>query len=331
MDSEVLSLCQAYKDYFPIGAAVNSQLIKTHENLILKHFNSITLDNDMKFIETQPKPGIYTTDVADNIIRFAIDNKMMIRGHTLVWHTQVPDWVFEDENGNPASRELLLKRMREHISYIVNRYKNKVYCWDVVNEAIDDNKDQFLRETKWISLIGEDYIDKAFQFAHEADSNAILFYNDYNEAYPDKRDKIYSMVKGMIERGVPIHGVGLQGHANIYEPSVYDIRESIEKFAELGLTLQITEMDVSVFRYDDHRKDISKPTTEMLKRQADLYEEMFKIFREYKEVISGVTLWGLADDHTWLDDFPVKNRKNWPLLFDEKHLPKLAFDAITHW
>lgn len=331
MSNEILSLCEAYKDYFPIGSAANCTQLKTHKELITKHFNSITPENELKFIETQPEEGRYILDPADSFVKFADENNMKLRGHTLVWHTQTPDWVFEDKYRKCASRELVLERMEAHIKNIVSRYKNKIYCWDVVNEALDDDNDIFLRPTKWLSLVGEDYIDKAFQFAHEADPNAQLFYNDYNEAFYPKRDKIYSLIKGMVERGVPIHGIGIQGHFNIYVPPVDDIRRSIEKLAELGLKIQITEMDISVFRHEDHRIDIKNPTSEMLKRQTELYEKTFNIFREYREVISGVTLWGIADDYTWLDGFPVEGRKNWPLLFDENHLPKMAFNALTYF
>lgn len=155
-----------------------------------------------------------------------------------------------------------------------------------------------------------------------------MFYNDYNESHPLKRDKIYKLVKSLLEQGVPIHGVGLQAHWNLYDPSLEDIRAAIEKYASLGLQLQLTELDVSMFRFDDRRMDLKAVPAELLELQADRYEAMFALLREYRDVISSVTFWGAADDYTWLDDFPVRGRKNWPFLFDEGHKPKPAFHRI---
>lgn len=327
MNSEFLSLCKVYKDYFPIGATVNDDQLKLHKELIKRQFNSITPENELKFVNTQAKEGIYTLDLPDRFVSFAEEHNMIVRGHTLIWHDQTPDWVFKDKQGRQASRDIVLERMKAHIKYIVSRYKNKIYCWDVVNEAIDDN--DFYRNTKWHSIIGDDYIDKAFQFAHEADPKALLFYNDYNDVINTKRDKMYQLVKGLIERGVPIHGIGLQGHYGLYFPEISEIKKSIERFADLGLKIQITEMDISVFRWEDNRTDLIKPTTDMLNEQAERYDKIFSVFREYRDVISGVTLWGIADDYTWLDNFPVAGRKDWPLLFDDNERPKQAFNAIT--
>lgn len=325
MNNEIKSLCNVYRDYFPIGAAVNKKLIKSHEGLLKKHFNSITAENDMKFIEIHPKENEFTFEKADLLLQFAKENNKKMRGHTLVWHNQTPDWVFSNEDGSTISKEDLLLRMKEHISKVVGHYRDDIYCWDVVNEAIDDKTSEFLRKTKWLEIIGEEYIEKAFLFAHEADPNAMLFYNDYNETNPEKRDKIIKLVKSLKAKDIPIHGIGLQGHWNIVTPTIDEIRESIERYAELGLKLQITEMDISVFEFDDHRADLSAPLEEMLEKQQKLYYDAFSLFREYKDVITGVTLWGVADDYTWLDNFPVIGRKNWPLLFDTHHNPKGSF------
>ena len=320
-------LCEAYKDYFPIGAAISCDQIKTHKEIIINHFNSITPENELKFGQIHPKEGEFIFNNADNLVQFSSENNLMIRGHTLVCNFP-PEWVFKDKDGRVASRELVLDRMESHINKVVGRYKEQIYCWDVVNEAIDDSDDVFLRENKWKASIGNEYVDKAFYFAHEANPNALLFYNDYNAIIEGKRNKIYELVKGMIDRGVPIHGIGLQGHFDIYFPTTLDIRKTIEKFADLGIKIQITEMDISVYRYQDRRVDLKKPTAKMLKKQTQLYEEIFAIYREYREVISGVTVWGITDDHTWRDYYPVEGRKDWPLLFNEDFTPKPAVKKI---
>ncbi|GIN56065.1 endo-1,4-beta-xylanase [Lederbergia ruris] len=329
--NEVLSLCERYREQFFIGAAVNQYTIDTQQELLKKHFNSITAENEMKFENLQPEEGKFTFAVADKLVSFAKENHKQVRGHTLVWHNQTPDWVFTNKNGSFADRKTVLERMNTHISEVVKRYKDDLYCWDVVNEVVTDEGPKLLRESKWLETIGEDFIDKAFEFAHQVDPDALLFYNDYNESDPTKRDKIYTLVKGLKERGVPIHGVGLQAHWNVSSPSYDDIRRAIEKYATLELQIQLTEMDVSVFEFGDKRKDLKKPTEEMLGAQAERYEEFFNIFREYSDVITGVTFWGAADDYTWLSDFPVKGRKNWPLLFDEQHQPKQSFWRIMEF
>lgn len=326
---KVPSLQKVYQNHFNIGAAVNIQTIEIQKSLLAKHFNSITAENEMKFESLQPEEGRFTFEKADKLAAFAKENGMKMRGHTLVWHNQTPLWVFQDEKGDYVSRDLLLHRMKEHITTVVQRYRGQVYCWDVVNEAVVDEGTELLRKSPWLDIIGEDFIEKAFQFAHEADPEALLFYNDYNECNPLKRGKIYKLVQSLIDKGVPIHGVGLQAHWNINNPGIDDIRSAIETYASLGLKLQFTEMDVSVFSFDDRRMDLVKPTSEMLDLQAERYQQFFQLFKEYKDEITAVTFWGAADDYTWLDDFPVKGRKNWPFLFDENHQPKEAFWKVV--
>ncbi|WP_336773003.1 endo-1,4-beta-xylanase [Paenibacillus sp. MMO-58] len=316
------SLAGAFRNDFLIGAAVNHRTIVSQSELLKQHYNSVTAENEMKFESLHPEEHLYTFDRADRIAGFARENGMKLRGHTLIWHNQTPDWVFEDGNGGMAGRELLLARMKSHIETIVKRYKDTVYCWDVVNEAVTDDGEESLRPSKWLHGIGDDYIEQAFRFAHEADPEALLFYNDYNECNPGKREKIYSLVKSLLDNGTPIHGIGLQAHWNLYDPSLDLIREAIERYASLGLKLQVTEMDVSVFAFDDRRTDLTAPTAEMMQLQEQRYKQFFDLFREYKEVLTSVTFWGAADDYTWLDHFPVRGRKNWPLLFDTEQRPK---------
>ena len=328
-NSETSFLKKVYHNYFDIGAAVNTQTIETQRTLIVEQFNSITAENDMKFESLQPEEGNFTFEKADKLAAFARVHDLKMRGHTLVWHNQTPAWVFQGKGRQGISRDLLLQRMKEHISTVVKRYKGTVYCWDVVNEAVADEGQEVLRQSSWRNIIGDDYIEIAFQMAYEADPEALLFYNDYNESHPEKREKIFKLVKTMVDKGVPVHGVGLQAHWNIYDPSIDQIRAAIERYASLGLKLQLTELDVSVFSFEDRRTDLTKPPSELLHTQAKRYEQIFQLLREYKEQITAVTFWGAADDYTWLDDFPVKGRKNWPFLFDENHKPKEAFwDAV---
>lgn len=329
--STIPALHSVYKEFFDIGAAVNLKTIETQKDVLTTHYNSLTAENDMKFERIHPSEGVYTFEAADKIADFAAANGMKLRGHTLVWHNQTPDWVFEGTDGAPVDRETLLARMKSHIETVVGRYKGIIYGWDVVNEVIEDKSDVWLRESKWLNLVGEDFIAKAFEFAHAADPKAVLFYNDYNECNPEKRDKIIRLVQSLQNKDVPIHGIGLQGHWNLNGPSLAEIREAIERYAALGLKLQVTELDISVFDYEDKRTDLTEPTAEMLERQAERYEQIFGLFREYKDVLTAVTFWGAADDYTWLDHFPVRGRKNWPFVFDAKHEPKASFWKIANW
>ncbi|WP_274652135.1 endo-1,4-beta-xylanase [Paenibacillus humicola] len=324
----VPKLHEAFKGHFKIGAAVNPRTLTAQRELLAHHFNSVTAENEMKFERLHPAEAQYTFEHADRLTAFAKDRGMGVRGHTLVWHNQTPDWVFENGDGGAASRQTLLARMKSHINTVVSRYKGSIYAWDVVNEAVSDKNGELLRPSKWRDIAGEDFIAKAFEYAHEADPEARLYYNDYNESVPEKREKIYALVKSLKEQGVPVHGIGLQAHWNLERPSVDDIREAIERYASLGMTLQITELDVSVFLHDDRRTDLTAPEEGMLERQAERYERIFRLFKEYAANIDSVTFWGAADDYTWLDNFPVRGRKNWPLLFDAEHNPKPSFWSV---
>ncbi|MGG1552743.1 endo-1,4-beta-xylanase [Paenibacillus ferrarius] len=325
MNKKVPALHEAFNGLFRIGAAVSTRTIRSEGDFIARHYNSITAENQMKFEEIHPEENRYTFEKADEIMAFASQNGIAVRGHTLVWHNQTSDWVFESPYGGLADRELLLRRMQEHIRTVAGRYKGQIYAWDVVNEAIEDKADLVMRRTKWLDILGEAYIRHAFEAAHDADPNALLFYNDYNETEPSKRDKIYNLVRSLKEKGVPIHGIGLQGHWNIHSPSLTEIRQAIELYASLDLQLHVTELDLSMFRFEDRRIDLIAPTEQMVELQHRRYEEIFGLFREYRDVITSVTFWGAADNYTWLDNFPVRGRKNWPFLFNEELQPKPAF------
>ncbi len=329
MKPDIPSLFKSYSSSFKIGAAVSPSVIRSESELITRHFNSITAENQMKFGMLHPEEDHYDFAAADEIAAFARRNGIGLRGHTLVWHNQTSDWVFTDPvTGGPASRELLLERLKSHMDTVVGRYKGLAYAWDVVNEAIEDKTDKVMRETKWLDLLGEDYLLQAFRMAHKADPDALLFYNDYNETNPVKRQKIHKLVQSLLEQGAPVHGIGLQAHWNLFSPSLDEIREAIELYSSLGVQLHITELDISVFRHDDKRTDMTGPTADMLELQAKRYEEIFRLFREYS-CITSVTFWGVTDKYSWLDDFPVRGRKNWPFLFDTKGEPKESYWRVS--
>ncbi|OWA37610.1 1,4-beta-xylanase [Saccharibacillus sp. O16] len=328
MENQTPSLYQAYDGMFKIGAAVSTRTIQREGEFIATHYNSLTAENQMKFEEIHPEEDRYDFAAADEIAAFAKRHGMTMRGHTLVWHNQTPDWVFEEADGSPASREKVLDRLREHARTVMSRYRGQISAWDVVNEAIEDKSESYLRETKWLSTVGEDYLEQAFRIAHEADPNVQLFYNDYNETDPVKRDKIHRLVRSLLDAGAPVHGIGMQAHWNLYGPSLEEIREAIELYASLGVRLHITELDISAFRFDDRRTDLLEPTAEMQELLTQRYEGIFRLFREYRAAIDSVTFWGAADSGTWLDGFPVRGRLNWPLPFDRQLQPKPAFWSI---
>ncbi len=331
-------LKDAYKDYFMIGVALNQRNVSEQEqiDLVNREFNSITAENDMKPGMLHPKEGVWDFERADKIADFCRKNGIKLRGHCLCWHSQFADWMFTDKKGKEVKKEVFYERLREHIHTVVNRYKDIVYCWDVVNEAISDNagwprrpgeQPNPYRESRHYKLCGDEFIAKAFQFAHEADPNALLFYNDYNECDPGKRDRIYNMVKKMQDAGVPIHGIGMQGHYNIYGPSEKDIDDAITKYSELVKHIHVTELDIRIntemggqLRFS---RGENKPLAPYLNTMlTDQYNRVFKILRKHKDVIDCVTFWNLGDRDSWL------GVNNHPLPFDENYKPKPAYYAV---
>ncbi len=322
-----------YKNYFSMGVAVSPQALKREDEsaLVLQQFNSITPENAMKMGPIHPKENEYNWKDADSIVAFAQRHHIKIRGHNLCWHNQTPKWLFVDSAGNTVTKEVLLQRLKEHITTVVSRYKGIIYAWDVVNEAISDKPGEYFRNSIWYQVCGEDFVAKAFEYAHAADPQALLFYNDYNEINASKREKIYKMVKGLKDAGVPIHGLGLQGHWAVNEPSEGQLDSTIGRFAQLGLQLQVTELDISVYPKEHNARERKEEdnnavfTGEKERMQVEMYNRCFKIFRKYKDVLSGVTFWNISDRSSWLDNFPVRGRKDYPLLFDKNLLPKKAF------
>nr|WP_236675911.1 endo-1,4-beta-xylanase [Chryseolinea lacunae] len=327
-----------YKDYFPVGVAVSPRaLLGDEASLIKREFNSLTPENAMKMGPIHPKEKEYFWSDADSIVAFAQRNKMKLRGHTLCWHNQTPAWMFVDAKGDTVSKTILLQRLKDHITTVVSRYKGKIYAWDVVNEVISDKPGEVYRKSAWYKICGEEYIAKAFQYAHEADPEAQLFYNDYNEIDAAKREKIVTMVTGLKQAGVPIHGVGLQGHWALNEPSAEQLDKTLARFSETGLKIQITELDISVYPKEHNvraktAQDFNTEfTAEKEQKQAEIYRTCFELFRKYRSFISGVTFWNVSDRNSWLDNFPVRDRKDYPLLFDQNLKRKNAYGKVAEF
>ena len=332
-----------YKDYFMIGVALNQRNVSNQDqiNLVKAEFNSITAENDMKPGELHPKEGVWNWEKADKIADFCRQNGIKLRGHCLCWHSQFADWMFTDKKGKEVKKEVFYERLREHIHTVVNRYKDVVYCWDVVNEAMADDggrrwgpngpqKPSPYRQSRHYKLCGDEFIAKAFEFAREADPNALLFYNDYSCVDEGKRERIYNMVKKMKDAGVPIDGIGMQGHYNIYFPSEEQLEKAIVRFKELVKHIHITELDIRMNQEMGGQLQFSrgenKPVAGYMNTMlTDQYSRIFKIFRKHKDVIDCVTFWNLGDRDSWL------GVNNHPLPFDENYKPKQAYFAIKNF
>jgi len=327
-----------YKNYFPVGVAVSTRDLNDPAEvaLITRQFNSLTPENAMKMAPIHPEEFRYNWGPADSIVAFAQAHHMRVRGHNLCWHSQAPHWMFYDKQGKLVSKEVLLQRLKEHIYTVVGRYKGRIYAWDVVNEAIADDTAKFLRNSLWYQICGEDFIFKAFQYAHEADPKAVLFYNDYNAERPEKRARIYRLLKEMVDAKIPINGIGLQAHWSLNEPSANELVKTIRLFSSLGIKVQITELDISVYPWEKNMRRLrpnedTTYTPDREKRQTAQYAMAFKIFRENKQNITGVTFWNVSDRHSWLNLYPVIGRRNYPLLFDQYLQPKKAYWDVVNF
>lgn len=330
-----LGLKDYYKDYFTMGVAVSPQGLKRPDEgqLVLQQFGSMTPENAMKMGPIHPRENEYFWRDADSIVAFAKQHHLKLRGHTLCWHNQTPRWLFTDSSANPPQRvtkEVLYRRLKDHITTVVSRYKGIIYAWDVVNEVISDSAGVYFRNSPWYQICGEEFVAKAFEYAHAADPDALLFYNDYNETDPVKREKIYKMVKGLKEAGVPIHGVGLQAHWSMQDLTEGQLDSTISRFAQLGLKVQITELDLKVQPSGGRaRQDTASGyTPEREKKQTEQYAMIFRVLRKYKDVISGVTFWNVSDRYSWLDR---RGGKAYPLLFDTTYRPKKAYWQVVNF
>jgi endo-1,4-beta-xylanase len=315
--------------------------------VVARDFNALTAENCMKPMFMQPNEGEYFFKASDYCVDFAEANSMVLVGHTLVWHAMTADWFFKDEAGQLPGRELMLERMRTHIDTVVGRYKGRIPYWDVVNEAVlyqGAGNSAVFRESPWFKAIGEDYIELAFRHTHAVDPDAKLYYNDYNMVKKEKVDFVLEMVSGMRAKGVPIHGVGMQGHWMLDWPSLSDIEYALRTFADAGIPVSITELDITVLpdppshsganvtddveyaeKYNPYSQSIP---AEVLQKQADRYQEIFELFLKYKSNIERVSFWGTSDSQSWKNSYPMKGRTDYPLLFDRKFNSKPAYHSL---
>ncbi|PKB16404.1 endo-1,4-beta-xylanase [Flavobacterium sp. 5] len=337
------NLKDTFKKSFYIGTAINESQIEeknTAENtLIVSQFNSITAENIMKSMNIHPQKEKYAFDLSDKFVAFGQKNKMFIHGHTLIWHSQLSPWIAEIKDSTE-----LKNVMKDHISTIVSRYKGKIDSWDVVNEAVND--DGTLRKSVFLETLGEDYLAYAFQLAAKADPNADLYYNDYSMTNPAKREAVIKMVKKIQAKGIKIDGIGMQGHWQLNSPTIDEIEKSILAYSDLGVKVAFTELDISVLpspwelqgaeisqQFENTPKMNPYPQSlpdSIQEKLAKRYSDIFKLFLKHKDKISRVTFWGVHDGQSWLNDWPIKGRTNYPLLFDAKLKPKKAYYSVIN-
>jgi endo-1,4-beta-xylanase len=370
------TLKDAYKNDFYIGVAINRTIatatavradnvnrrreqVDKDIALVKEQFNQISPENDLKWALIQPQEGAdgYNFGPADAYVDFGLSNEMYIVGHTLIWHSQTPNWVFAGTNPPPvatnatgtnapgsrrfgggfgysgprASREELLQRMHDHIAAVVGRYKGKIKVWDVVNEAVADNDTNLLRNSLWLQIIGPDFIAKAFEYAHEADPDAILRYNDYGLESPGKRHKLITLIKSLQAEQVPVMAIGSQTHVSVSSPSFEAEDQSLTELETLGLPIHITELDVNGAQAGQRNAgaDVANNSAttqgglvdDATKRLADQYANLFRAFLKHKSSVKVVTFWGVNDGVSW-------RAQGRPLLFDGNDQPKPAFDAV---
>ena len=354
--AESPALKDAFAEHFRVGAALATQQVLGEEptalELVAHQFNTITPENLLKWAEVHPEPSRYNFEPADKFVAFGEKHGMFIVGHTLVWHNQTPAWAFQHADGRPLDRETALANMKEHIATVVGRYKGRVHGWDVVNEAVDDEGQlrsgpvgpPGRRGEPWHAAIGDDYIEKAFQFARQADPDAELYYNDYNEWYPAKIEAISDLVRSLQAKGVRIDGIGLQGHWGMDYPKLEEIDHMLTEYGKLGVKLMITELDITVLPIPGQQTGAEvterapgstamNPYPDQLpanKQQAlaDRYAAIFRIFIKHADKIDRVTFWGVHDGQSWKNDWPIRGRSDYPLLFGRNLQAKPAFAAV---
>lgn len=351
------TLKEAYKDAFKMGCAVNTQIVSGRDNrsaqIILKQFNAVSPENDLKPEVLHPQPDEWNFQAADRYVQFAKDNGLWALGHTLVWHNQTPDFFFNHADGTPKNHDEMVETMRSYIEKVAGHFAGKVDAWDVVNEIIDN--DGSYRKTLWTNAFGGDgdeVVRLAFQFAHEYDPNAELYYNDFNVWRPAKRDGIARMVRMLQKNGIKIDGIGIQAHWGLNFPKNEYITAAIDTFATLGVKVMITELDVDVLPITKEGQVIGKSLQDPLYQLEEFetfldpyknglpddverlltnrYAELMRIFYDRRDKIDRVTIWGLHDGMSWKNDYPIPNRTNYPLLFYRDRTPKPAFDAVLN-
>lgn len=343
-----LALKNAFKGDFVVGAAINAAQITGRDRrgdaIVEEQFNSISPENALKWENIHPLPGKYNFTLADQYVDFGQKHGMFIVGHNLVWHKQVPAWVFRDGNGNLLSRDALLNRMHDHIFAVVGRYKGRIQSWDVVNEALND--DGTMRQSLWEKIIGDDYVAKAFEYAHEADPKAQLTYNDYDLENPAKRNGAIALIRKLQAEGVSITSVGLQNHDGLKRPTAEQEDATISAFGALGLKVAISELDINVLPTAGHQAtgDLNlhiaqnpklnpyvNGLPEAVQQQlARRYADLFRVFKKHAGVVTRVTFWGVTNGDSWLNNWPVRGRTNYPLLFNRDGDPTPAFYAVAN-
>ena len=337
-ESIAMSLKDSKADSYLMGVALNTNQVAGNDSLALgiikQHFNSIVAEDCMKSETIHPEEDVYNFGPADEFVQFGEDNNMFIVGHCLIWHSQLSPWFCVDEEGNNVSPEVLKQRMKDHIYTIVGRYKGRIQGWDVVNEGIND--DGTYRNSKFYQILGEEYIPLAFQYAHEADPDAELYYNDYSMFVPSRRDGVIKMVKNLKDRGLRIDAIGMQGHYVMGSPTPEEVEESIIKFGELGTKVMFTEFDMALLPRNAQGADISaredgrdavNPYADSLPENVsqewnNWMKSYFDMFERNKDVISRVSMWGLTDGDSWLNNWPIRGRTDYALLFDRDYQPK---------
>ena len=332
--------------HFLIGVAVDTRLPAGQdpaaEAVVKEQFNQVVAENCMKGEENHPEVNRFDFTDGDKLVDWAERNGKTVIGHCLVWHSQPPKWMFTDANGKTVSREVLIGRMYNHIMTVVTHYKGKIKGWDVVNEAFED--DGSYRKSPYYNIIGPEFIELAFQFAHEADPNVELYYNDYSTSKPGKREAICKLVRSLKSKGLRIDAVGMQSHNGYNYPDYAEYEKSIETFAAEGVKVMMTELDVNMLpnpegfggaeisqnfelqaKYNPYVKGLDKKAQKLFNQR---YLDLFKIIERHKDVISRVTFWGVNDGHTWLNDWPIKGRTNYPTLIDRNNQLKPVVKEI---
>ena len=338
------SLADHFEGLFYVGAALNEDTILDldikSKAIVSKEFNSISPENSLKWMFVQPEYNQFNFKVADDYVKYGIENNMYVVGHALIWHSQLSEFVSSIEDKNK-----FYQVVENHINKLVSRYKNKIDAWDVVNEAF--NEDGTLRESVFFNNMGKNYIQEVFKLASQADPNADLIYNDYNLYKTEKRKAILKMVQSIKSKGVKISGIGVQAHWDLNSPTIKEIEQIILDISNIGCSVSFTELDISVlpspwelagaevnqnftqFEGDKTMNPYPKDLPEFLSiKLAKRYQDIFNLFVKHKDKISRVTFWGVSDKHSWLNDWPIKGRTNYPLLFDKNHQTKQAYNSL---
>lgn len=339
-------LKDAMGKYCLIGTALNQWQSDAQDDqataVVREHFNAAVPENCMKSEVLQPAEGMFDFRLADKFMTYCEQNGLTPTGHCLVWHSQAPRWFFINDYGQPVSREELIKRIQQHISTVVGRYRGRIKGWDVVNEAFED--DGSYRKSPFYNIIGEEFIEIAFRAAHEADPNAELYYNDYSMAKPGKREAVCRLVRQLKAKGLRIDAVGMQSHNGMDYPDLTDYEKTIDALAATGVKVMMTELDLNVlpspesfggaaveqnFEYQQKLNPYADGLPAEVERQwENRYMDLFRIYFKHRDQISRITLWGVADHNSWLNNWPIKGRTNYPLLFDRQYKAKPVVQQI---